>query len=459
MIPALLLCVTLVNAGDKVPCDLNQALKAAIGIGKRAHYEARFGALTEAIEDNHYDDINRRWDGDIGEDHQYLIAAAVQCQWSNGAPDFQLAERDSLFYRNKHFDAFTSRDDGKGKGNILYEIRTKKHSEARFYAKTKVHTELQFLYGRRGEELIKEAQQKNWIILIISWYIPCSQNVGSKGECAGDMAEYLAEQNTKAKFVVAHGGPYKGSEQIKPNECVSRLYMSKAGILSYQIFADKDDNLYLKFRGPESGVEAPHFQALPRVDDPDSHSRLELMTLCLFRADFVPLMQELNQKIGTRLSYNRPNSGSDIMLILLDFLYQYMKLTNPAGDFRKILGQFSSAVQQRNADAALPIKTFETCVDFVDCYGKITGSSTIQQTDKDVIDYLRKANLWKAAQEHLKLQNEKQSKMNLERLRRNTHCRDMNKSPGSFCTLPKDASPDNTKKQAGPFRFTNNRKK
>ena len=61
---------------------------------------------------------------------------------------------------------------------------------------TKVHTELQLLYGEEGNKFVTSAIDNGDLLLIYSFYIPCQDNSHSVNDCASNMADFFASHQT-----------------------------------------------------------------------------------------------------------------------------------------------------------------------------------------------------------------------------------------------------------------------
>ena len=84
------------------------------------------------------------------------------------------------------------------------------NAKGHFEPDRKIHTELIFLFGKRGRALLEEAAQHGYITFIYSKYIPCSGITTNINDCAVSLRDYVERHNkthvsTKPlKFVVGY---------------------------------------------------------------------------------------------------------------------------------------------------------------------------------------------------------------------------------------------------------------
>lgn len=114
-----------------------------------------------------------------GSKKQYLVACSL-------GHDFKLTkylvfENTEYQYMDEHFKYRYRRG--------YFELKPSHY----FSKSSSVHTELQLMYGKAGEEFIREAKINNEILLIYSYYIPCQDNEYSDNNCAANMADYFSK--------------------------------------------------------------------------------------------------------------------------------------------------------------------------------------------------------------------------------------------------------------------------
>ena len=88
----------------------------------------------------------------------------------------------------------------------------------RYRQKDKVHTEVQLLYGKEGNEFVTSALENDHLLLIYSYYIPCQDNKLSPNDCATNMAEFFSTNKSWEKqpaVVVGYDEAYPGTDTEK----------------------------------------------------------------------------------------------------------------------------------------------------------------------------------------------------------------------------------------------------
>lgn len=315
------------------------------------NYPPKLKTLVRQLQDDCEKNIRSLKKRNNGKLTQYLIAAAVKVQTNGGKYRFEVEQ--SLYYENMKFKEFFESDDGREAQQEIAQIKTNYYLE--FKQEDTVHTELQLLYGKNGRELLREAGNKDNLVLVFSYFTPCSQNIKSFGECAGDMGEYLAQRNTKTKFIVVHGKPWRAKDKpnLNTNQCVSTLYMDQAGIISYSMEITHGE-IQLEYQGPHSYVDEPHFQPFPR--ETQVKTRVLQLAMCLFKADF---LQE--NRITTSVG---PGDTDSQKLEVLKFLDDIgLLIEGRKKGFRQITSDYF-----QNNQRHLNIKYFDKCVKFTNCF-------------------------------------------------------------------------------------------
>lgn len=206
--------------------------------------------------------------------------------------------REVKFYKNYYWSDFREVCDDQCKRGIE-SVTTKRCHEDTLTPDTKIHTELQFMYGDESRMMLG----KGGIFLIYSHFIPCAQLFNcSFGECSGDLGHYLTkniDNSAKQTFFITL---YKQNFQIgctKTNICVSQLYQALAGIpviLCTEGECKPDNHPRISF---EDYVSKPTKQNLPRIHSQGEAKELktDVFLLCLARGEYV---QELTETYFTQ---------------------------------------------------------------------------------------------------------------------------------------------------------------
>lgn len=225
------------------------------------------------------------------EDPQFVIAAPLTMGADNNPLNLQLGEA-VLFRRKMLGNYIASRDcDNECQDHVSAALS---HTHPAGYSNTvKVHATLQLMYGTKGQALLEKGKDQRTIIYIYNGYVPCATTDSDKGNCMEDMSSLVTERRKNNQYFVM---VYQRSSLARrtigepASECVSQLYLKKAGIpvLTFDINFDGSlqeinfvKNEFKKY------VTVPYFQRLPFVNDhanpPSTHI---LLPICLIKKDF-----------------------------------------------------------------------------------------------------------------------------------------------------------------------------
>ena len=134
-------------------------------------------------------------------------------QHGRSSSSYQLVSKIEIFI-NKPYETLDEAFKSAVKNRELTGLNTKGQEilarKGEFEPDQKIHTELIFLFSKRGMALLEEAAQHGYITFIYSKYIPCSGITTNINDCAVSLGHYLERHNkthgaTKPlKFVVGY---------------------------------------------------------------------------------------------------------------------------------------------------------------------------------------------------------------------------------------------------------------
>lgn len=349
--------------------------------GKLEDFERRMKELTDDLLDQFDDDIyvkvNGKYERDqtpatngisydwrkqkkptSDVDRQFLILAGIEVPTDMNPMNLKLARisGNSVLYRNMNFLEFYKNGDC----DITCQKKINSSMNLQYNrlprATDKVHTELQALYGKKGQLIQRQAMQRRTLLYMHSHFVPCTTNSHSRGECAGDMVAFEAMQKIESTmqqfFMVSYQFVYSSSSAVgvKSNECLSQLYLKKAGIITMQYSSDFEgeftsltvvDTNYINY------LFKPHFQPFPRIQNHlSTPAPSYLLPLCLVQGDF--------DLVGYLTSTQRPS---------MQLILQGLRYCDPL-----------CSVLERNS------MVFSSCKEYMKCYGADDEDSWLRTT-------------------------------------------------------------------------------
>lgn len=306
-----------------------------------SEYRRQLAQAVDGLKQHHHSKIEG-----LGKAKQYLIAAKLTFEkssliWQNNP---------SIFYTNMNLSDLKKSDDfDNSQLNAITHCPT---SHCSMNSSTTVHTEVQFMYGKKGMELLDSMKAQD-VMLVVTYYVPCSQGGGSYSECSGEMASYRAKHRN-IKFVIVY-------EEVwdRTSLCVTNLYLEYAGIptLNYRngTGAELMNPGFRKFMDEPKFYKAPNHST---VGTPARRYKMEVLAVCLKTVGLLVDSVRIDLRAGLE-------ENEDLMYALTA-LYVLGKARNT--DYMRSNDFQSDFQRNRNADGR---KKLNFCDGYLKCNPKV----------------------------------------------------------------------------------------